>query len=316
MRIVTYNVENLFDTKHDSTKNDVEFLPNGDKHWTQTRFRNKINNISRVIASIGEWKAPMLVGLCEVENDYVLKSLVNYGPLNEIGYDYLHYESEDRRGIDVAMLYRPEMFTPIVSMPIEVYIGEKASTRDILYVCGELKGGAKLHVFQVHFPSRRGGERETEEKRISVAKTLRASVDSIFEGNKDAAIVIMGDFNDYPNSVSVADVLYARDYDIKNGDASRGYLYNLTYELHKKGEGSYCIRGEWVMLDQIIVSGALLNGAIGVGVDKEMGAQIFEEEWMMKYDERQMDSVPKRTYNGMRYEGGYSDHLPVYVDLK
>ncbi len=314
MRIMTYNVENLFDTKNDTTINDNDFLPEGDRHWTYTRYRNKINNISRVIASIGEWNPPMIVGLCEVENDYVLKTLVQYGPLKEIGYKYLHYESPDSRGIDVALLYRPDMFTPLISEPIEVNIGEHRSTRDILYTCGTISTGEQIHFLQVHLPSRRGGEHETEGRRIAVAKVLREKVDSLFALDSKAAIVIMGDFNDYPDDRSVAEVLYARKYVAGDALESTG-LYNLAWAPHDKGEGTYCIKGSWGMLDQIIVSGSLLGHGMSFEVDMRHGARVYSAEWMMKYDERVLDSIPRRTYNGWKYEGGYSDHLPLYIDF-
>ncbi len=314
LTIMSYNVENLFDTKNDSLKNDNDFLPDSDRRWTQTRYKTKINNIAKVIASIGKWDAPMLVGLCEVENDYVMTSLVDYSPLKEIGYDFLHYDSPDNRGIDVAMLYRPELFTPIISSPIQVNIGEDCSTRDILYTCGEIEGGVKLHVFQVHFPSRRGGEEETEPKRIAVAQTLRRTVDTLLNANTKASIIIMGDFNDYPNNSSVSEVLYAQKYE-QGEEVDNSKLYNLAYVPHQEGIGTYNMRGEWGMLDQIIVSGALLNGSVELKVDINKGAQVFCPEWMMKYDYKHNDTVPLRTYNGMRYEGGFSDHLPIFISL-
>lgn len=314
MRFMTYNVENFFDTEDDALTDDDDFLPEAIRHWTVKRYRAKVANVSRVIAAAGGWNPPAVVGLCEVENDYVMRSLTLYGPLRQLGYEALHYDSPDGRGIDVALLYRPEIFTPVVSRPLRVETGEGEFSRDILYVMGTLPDGTQLHLFHVHFPSRREGQKESEPKRVKAAAVLRGAVDSVFAADSGAAVVIMGDFNDTPADRPVADVLKAMPLP-PDGAYVRGALYNLTYAHSERGEGSYCYKGVWQMLDQVIVSGSMLDGSAPLQASPE-SVDVMHEQWMMERSGEWLDSLPKRTYKGMRYNGGYSDHLPVCFDLK
>ncbi len=313
MRLVTYNVENFFDTQDDKQTADEEFLPDATRHWTVKRYRKKVADVSRVIAAAGGWNPPVIVGLCEVENDYVMRSLTDYGSLRQLGYEALHYESPDGRGIDVAMLYRRDEFTPVVSRPLRVETEAGVFSRDILYVMGTLSGGEQLHLFQVHFPSRREGQAESEPNRVRAAQILRGAVDTIFAADSDAAVVIMGDFNDTPEERSVAEVLGAMPLP-EGGEYRHGSLYNLTYAPAARGEGTYCYKGVWQMLDNVIVSGSLLDGSGTLWADPE-SVRVFRAPWMMENSGSVLDSIPKRTYKGMRYNGGYSDHLPVYFDI-
>lgn len=302
---MTYNVENLFDTRHDSLKNDYEYLPTADKQWTQSRYNKKVHNIMQVVLATGD-ELPVLVGLCEVENDYVVKSMVNMPPYNKLGYGYIHYESPDDRGIDVALLYRKDWMNPVNSTPVKIELGEN-STRDLLYVCGGLKDGSFIHVIQVHAPSRRGGVQETEEKRVAVAARIRSIVDSIQQVNPQAAIVIMGDFNDNPDDKAPYETLKAMP--AAGSDFEDSTLYNLTWDGFPTAgahNGSYNHAGEWDMLDQIIVSGAMLNGSCSIQLETK--AHVFHPKWLQGEDGK-----PKRTYAGKHYEGGVSDHFPVTV---
>ena len=179
MKIMTYNVENLFDTQHDSLKNDTEYLPDSELRWTNKRFYDKLHEVMQVIIGVGGDELPLLVGLCEVENDFVLKAMTQNDPYYQLGYDYVHYEGPDARGIDVALLYQKDKFTPLASRPIPVHLPNGQRGRDLLYTCGTLSDSTFLHIMQVHFPSRREGALASEPNRDAAAKTVRKVVKEI-----------------------------------------------------------------------------------------------------------------------------------------
>lgn len=312
-QVMFYNVENLFDTVDEPGKNDNEFLPNGARHWTPGRYRNKLNNIAKVITSAGEWEAPALVGLCEVENDKVLKDLTQYSPLKKTNYRYIVTNSPDLRGINVALLYQRDKFKYIEHNTYRIFFpaNKRKHTRDILHVTGQVSSRDTLDVFICHFPSRRGGEQESEPDRLYVASVLKEKSDSLMRIRGNACIVIMGDFNDEPSNKSISQVLGARpvskDIRLKN-------LYNLFYPVEKqKNTGSYKFGRQWNRLDQIIVSGYLLSGNRSIQVLPHT-ATIFSRNFMLTEDKSHSGKRPKKTYQGYTHEGGYSDHLPVYVD--
>lgn len=314
LRVISYNVENLFDCEHDSLKNDYEFLPTGKNRWTPDKYKKKQANIARVITSIGQWNTPALVGLVEIENEKTLIALTRFSPLKNLKYKYIHQESPDSRGIDVALLYQAHQFKPFHKEFIAIKNPDypRSHTRDILYAAGKLKNGDTLHVFVNHFPSRLGGEEASEEKRLFVADKLRQKVDSIFAKMPQANIIIMGDFNDYPSNRSISKVLKANN-PISNTQASE--LYNLYAKYEQEGKiGSHKYQGEWGMLDQIIVSGALISSKNSLFTDANKAA-IFQADFLLEEDKKNFDKTPFRTYKGMKYEGGYSDHLPIYIDI-
>ena len=314
MKIMTYNVENLFDTQHDSLKNDIEFLPNSELHWTNKRFYDKLHEVMQVIVGLGGNEPPLLVGLCEVENDFVLKAMTQFDPYNQLGYDYVHYESPDTRGIDVALLYQKNKFTPLASRPIPVDLPNGQRGRDLLYTCGALTDSTLLHIIQVHFPSRREGALISEPNRISAAKAVRQVVDSIQYIDSQAAIIIMGDFNDNPSDKVPSTILAALPYTASSFENTQ--LYNLCwdgYGFDDREIGSYFHDKQWDMLDQIIVSGALLNGNLSLRAMPK--AEIYHPKWISKHDKHTGEMVPKRTYVGPFYQGGVSDHFPVFMEL-
>ncbi len=311
-RIVSYNVENYFDTDDNPKKRDEEYLPNGGRGWTKKKYYKKQANISKVIASIGGWNPPAIVGLLEVESRKAVIGLVKYSPLKNLKYKYIHYESPDRRGIDVVMLYQPYQFKPFYQKAIKVVFPDKRlKTRDLLYVAGTMPNKDTLHVFVCHFPSRWGGQLESEPKRIFVANLLKGKVDSIMKIQKNPNIVIMGDFNDTPTNRSIQETLNAHE---PNQNISPNELYNLATQFEKKGEGTHKYRGEWSIIDQFIVSGNMLNSKNSISL-KESDMHIFSPEYLLEKDRRYLGIKPFRTYLGMRYHGGYSDHLPIYLDL-
>ncbi len=314
-RIMFYNTENFFDTKHDSLKWDDEFLPTGKKYWTERKFWEKVNHLAKVITSVGQWDPPSIIGLCEVENRYVLDQLTKHSPIKSIQYKIIHKESPDRRGIDVAFLYRKEKFKPLKYhfYPINFPFNKRSKTRDLLYVKGLVMGKDTIHVFVNHWPSRWGGQQETDPKRRFVARTLRNIVDSIFKVNPGSNIFIMGDFNDEPENASLREVLYAH-LDLKKPLQDTA-LYNLTGIIQKRtGQGTHKYHGVWGVLDQMIVSGALLNKKNKIYTAYKY-SHIFNADFLLEPDEKYTGKRLNRTYLGYKYHGGFSDHLPVYTDI-
>ncbi len=314
-RIVSYNVENLFDYKNDSTTNDDEFTPQGQRAWNYEKYQKKLSRISKVIAAIGEGQPPFAIGLCEIENEKVLTDLTRYSPLKMLNYQFVHFESPDRRGIDTGLLYQRTLFRPFHSEPIAVRFKNypNSTTRDILYVAGLFCGTDTLHIFVCHFPSRLGGELQSESKRCDAATTLKAKTDSISTSSPNAKIVIMGDFNDYPNNKSMSEILKARMPE--EGEIIPSELYNLTKRLDENPNiGTHKHQAEWGILDQIIVSGALLVTENGLSTTP-ISAKIFSADFLLENDEKYLNKKPFRTYVGFKYNDGFSDHLPIFLDL-
>lgn len=313
-RVMCWNVENLFDTRHDSLKNDYEFLPDALRHWHYGRYKKKLNNVARVITAVGEWTPPVLVGLCEVENDSVLRDLTYYSPLKEHGYRYVMTNSPDERGIDVALLYQRDRFKLLSHRSISIGTFSKQSrpTRDILHVSGLLQTGDTLDVFVVHFPSRSGGAKLSEPYRLFVAQKLRTVADSLLATRQSPKLIIMGDLNDYPNNNSVNNILGAV---APPPHATPSKLYHLLARKAQKREfGSYKYRGEWGLLDHLIVSGTLLDTSSRIHTNDEK-ADVARLPFLLIEDDKYGGMQPFRTYYGMKYQAGYSDHLPVYVDF-
>jgi len=317
MRIMFYNVENLFDTFDDTLKIDESFLPKGDHYWTSNKYYKKINNISKVITAVGQWELPEIIGLCEIENRKVLEDLTKKTALKKFKYRIIHKESPDRRGIDVGFLYRPDRFFPISYEAIRVKFPFDANkpTRDILYVKGTNTYKDTLHIFINHWPSRWGGQTETDRKRQFAASVLRAKVDSLFKTDNNPNIIILGDLNDYPTNNSVVKVLKAHiDFSVKT-DFIPEELYNLAWYLQEiKEKGTHKHKGEWGVLDQIIISGSMLNPDNKIHTSPD-NAHTFDAPFLLEADNNYTGEKPFRTYIGFKFHDGYSDHLPVYIDL-
>jgi predicted extracellular nuclease len=305
--VMFYNVENLFDTEDDPLTRDEAFTPGGSYAWTAERLAAKYGRISEIVLRVDS-TLPALIGLCEVENRRVLEGLVTEPGLRRGNYQIVHRDSPDERGIDAALLYRPDQFEVVKSSWVTVKLNnpEDPDTRDILWVQGKL-GGDELYVFVNHWPSRSGGQKETEPNRIKVAGALRSVVDSIMKADAGARMVLMGDFNDYPTDRSLTEVLGARTL------GSGSLLVNLLADEHARGEGSHWYGGSWGVLDHLIVSSPLLQASEGLRVQPE-SAVIFSEPFML-YTDKQGNARPSRTYAGEKYIGGYSDHLPVYLRI-
>jgi predicted extracellular nuclease len=307
--VLFYNVENLFDTQNQEGKNDGEFTPEGTKNWTEERYKKKLEDISKVISSVNKNELPEIVGLCEVENRKVLEDLVTTPNLVDGAYKIEHFESPDFRGIDCALIYRPDEFEVIESRPLKITFKEEPdyTTRDILYVKGRTKNRELFHIYVNHWPSRIGGTDQTEHERVTVAGVVKAHADSALTAYTKAHILIMGDMNDEPSNKSLEDVLEA-----KNPGTSNAGFFNLMYPEHLDQKGTYNYRGNWNMLDNIVISGGLFDKK-GFRV-KENKGYIFSETWM-EYKNAKGEISPNRTYGGPNYYGGVSDHFPVFFHL-
>ncbi len=299
--VAFYNVENLFDTINSPTTADEDMLPLADRRWTTERYQAKLKNISTAIAGIAtQYDYPTLMALAEVENRTVLEDLVTEPALAPASYAICHYDSPDERGIDVALLYRPDKFHLQGSKAIPTNTDNP--TRDILTAWGTLDNE---HIFAaiVHWPSRIGGVKFTEPQRIACAKQLRAIVDSVQLHNPATKIIIMGDMNDNPSNKSIAKTLRAKR---KTKNLTHSDLYT-PYGNTKRGSSVY--DNKWNHYDNILLSGNMLHGAgLHLYTTNKNAGHIFSHPYML--DKR---GYPLPTYRGTEYMGGVSDHLPIYI---
>ena len=309
--VVSYNIENLFHPKHDTVagieKEDMEWTAEGERRWSYSRYYRKVENIARVLTNIGEWQGVDVVGLQEVENALCVKRLCT--TLRRGEYDFVHYESPDRRGIDVALIYKKSRIDTIATRAIRVSaslngervrlengqsptgrdeVATELRTRDILYVCAQIKGLKKeqadtIHFFVCHLPSQRGGKAESEWKRQAAKQVLQQAVDSVYGVEPNAKIIVMGDMN------------------------SEDLRMRGLKDERMKGEGTHKYQGRWTFLDHFYVSPA---------IDSISEARVYDAEWIQETDEKYMGLKPKRTYNGYRYQNGYSDHLPIILRVR
>tara|TARA_R110002012_G_scaffold263456_2_gene446436 strand:+ start:87394 stop:88419 length:1026 start_codon:yes stop_codon:yes gene_type:complete len=305
--IAFYNLENLFDTFNHADKLDKDYTPNGLLKWTPERYTSKLNKLGSTIAKIGVKtadKLPVLIGVSEVENKTVLSDLLKVEALRNEDYGYLHYDSPDERGIDTALIYDKRYFEIIASKPIPLLVynldGQQDMTRDILYVHGTLNG-EEIHVFVNHWPSRRDGGIETAYKRIKAADTIIGFMEIIEKKHEQPKYIVMGDFNDGPTAESIEKLL----------ETQRFFHPMKKLLTSKRGSANY--KFNWSLFDQIIISHNFLS--YQKKAHSYTTANIFDPEFLKEFKGRYKGS-PYRTYVGSRYMGGYSDHFPVYIQLK
>jgi len=305
--IAFYNLENLFDPEDNLKTLDEDFTPKGFKKWTNNRYQKKVYKLARTISKLGfnsTKKSPALVGVAEVENEIVIKDLIGAEPLRKTDYHYVHYDSPDERGIDTALLYQRRYFEVLHSEPIALIVnnpnGQRDRTRDILYVHGKLNG-EEVHVFVNHWPSRRDGDVETDYKRIKAAETIATFMTTIEAKEANPNFIIMGDFNDGPNSTSIRTLVEVKS------------LFNPMEKLWSPERGSANYKRTWSLFDQIIVSQNFFTYT--KGAHSFAHANIFDEHFLTQWKGKYQGS-PFRTYAGRKYLGGYSDHFPVYIQLK
>jgi len=310
IRVAFYNVENLFDLENDSTTRDDEFTPEGNNRYTFSRYKKKSTGLAKTMLAMGGWEPVEFIGLCEVENEWVLEGLTVHSPMKDVGYEFIHQDSPDFRGIDIAAIYRPDKFELInyKYYRIKFTHDPDRTTRDLLYAKGIVPNGDTLHIFVNHWPSRYGGQFVSEPGRIHLAQTVRSKVDSLNALYNNPYIVIMGDFNDYPNDISINDHLRAKT---TVEAAAPGDVVNLSYPIMYKF-GTHSFQGEWGVLDQIIVSQPFFtNGSMTIA-PSDVG--VFDAPWLITTNAAG-GTTTFRTYMGPAYKGGFSDHLPTFIDI-
>lgn len=316
LRVMAYNVENLFDTEDDPRHRDEDFTPTGAYRWTKARYALKLQHIAEVISAVGEETFPALVGLVEVENGQVLEDLLRYTTLGEqAGYRYLVTDGEDRRGINVALLYAPDAFRLLAreEIPIHFPFDSTRHTRPLLHATGVVPSGDTLHVVVCHLPSRRGGAVRSAPYRRYAAELLCARVQQLLAGSgAHTHGLLLGDFNGEAEEPFLSEGLGVRLYPLAAGEiAEREAVYALLHHRLPPGAfGSYCYQGIWTQLDQLLVSGSLLRPA-GTLRYEEGSAEVVRRAFYLTEE-----GAPWRSYGGRFYRGGYSDHLPVRLTLR
>lgn len=321
LRIMTYNVENLFDTLHAVGKSDTEFTPQGEHHWNAHHYWRKLVRIGSVIAAAGGSSPVDIVALAEVENDSVLYDLTKRTKLHKIGYEFIITHANNARGINVALMYLPYRFRPFVKDTLRIAppAGHKPrQTRDVLHVAGQVTSGDTLDVIVCHLPSQRGG-RPAQRYRLSVAKAMRHLVDSLAAMRLHPQIVITGDFNtSYPSAVFDEGLHVCLPHTASAHAASTNQLYLLTHNMKGRNDvaGTYKYQGEWSQLDHFIVNAPLLHATRPDALHIEQSScKLADFPFLLKPDKKGNGTHPFRTYLGNFHQGGFSDHLPVLLDL-
>ncbi len=317
-RLAFWNVENYFDTHRDTLRQDAEYTPYGDKHWTYKRYSAKRQQIYKTLVAMAADSAgdldeallPVAVGMAEVENSHVLRDLCQGTPLRRYGYRYIHYDSPDRRGADVALLYRPARFHVLHRRAISVSDSTaNFYTRHLLEVLGTTAGGDTLVLYVCHLPSKRGGV-EAERRRLAIAQQLRHLMDSSAVCHPGAIVVAMGDFNATPYEACLTQGLGITPH----GDSLAPFV-NLMAGLPRH-QGTYYYQGTWSYIDHILVSRTALQPTTQGALYVHGGtAQVLRNLFLLTDDARRLDRKPKPTYRGPKYEGGASDHLPIFFTL-
>jgi predicted extracellular nuclease len=316
--VAFYNLENFYDTTDNPIVNDDEFTPKGPRNYNSEIYWNKVSKLASVIAQIGTDEnpknpdGPAIIGVAEIENDTVLNDLIKHPLLKKRGYKIVHYDSRDARGVDVALLYNPKYFTVEDSKALFVKLpgGSKGEdryfTRDVLWVKGKL-AGETIHVYVNHWPSRLGGEERSAPARAAAALVSKNHADSIAKADGEQKVIIMGDLNDDPISPSLTKVLGAK---AKPNEVGPNGLYNPWVDMYKKGFGTLAYQDAWGLFDQIIISQKWLpKDQTGFFFYKQF---IFNREFLTENVGR-YKGYPMRTWDGLTYRGGYSDHFPTYL---
>ena len=310
-----YNLENLFDTEDDTLINDEEFLPDGARAWTQQVYHEKLANMAYVISMIGLPDVPngvAFLGVSEIENRGVLEALVEQPTIKGRHYEIIHYDSPDRRGVDVGFLYNPMLFKPLYSAALPLILwepnGDRRYTRDVLYIKGMIEADT-FHIFVNHWPSRGGGEALTAPGRNKGAALCKQAIDSIRTVDPHAKCIVMGDLNDDPNNDSLKKYLMTVS---KIDDMRATTMFNPFDDMFRRGQGTTAYRDAWSLFDQIVVSEGLTDKKTpGFHFYK---ANIFNKAFLVQTTGK-YKGYPKRTFDGDTYQGGYSDHFPTYIYL-
>lgn len=297
LTIAFWNVENLFDCRHDTLKSDTDFTPQGARHWTPSRLNAKCLAIAKTVLAMSPTQSlnpPAIVGLAEVENAHVLNQLCLSTPLRPLGYQFIHFESPDKRGVDCALLYRPSRFSPFSATAINVSdTTEDFLTRHLLLVEGIADGCDTLHLIVCHLPSKLGGKK-AQSHRLAICATIMTLADSLQQANPQHLVMVMGDFNATPHEPPLVD-------EFRNGRNPHG-LIDLVSTLPDT-IGTYFYQGHWDKIDHIITN-------------RELPIQVFAPHWLLETTPDGRHARPRRTFKGNTYTGGISDHLPILVEIR
>lgn len=308
-----YNLENFYDTVDNTSVNDEEFLPKGAKNYNSAIYWNKVDHLATVLSQIGtdvNPDGPAFIGVAEIENDTVLNDLIHNARIKDRNYKFVHYDSRDFRGIDVALIYNPKYLTVLDSRKLYVHLPQGAKdayyTRDVLWVKGMLDGDT-INIFVNHWPSRRGGEERSAPGRAAAAQVSKNFIDSVQKTEPNAKFIVMGDLNDDPISPAITKVLKATGNIDK---VQPGGLYNPWVDMYKNGIGTIAYQDAWGFFDQIMISYSWLD-------KKQDGyfyyqQHIFNKEYLVE-NIGKYKGYPMRTWDGNTYRGGYSDHFPTYL---
>lgn len=323
-RIVMYNVENLFDTFDDPDTDDKDFLPDGTMHWDKAKYHDKLGRIAQVLSDMGGWRYPGIIGLCEVENALVIEDLLRRREFARASYRFAITEGGDSRGIDVALLWDSRVYRRLRQREIPAYplsdnrlwidyhekLPRHGGRHALWTTLKHVPTGEILEVLVVHAPSRRQGTRSTSKQRIKVMSHIRKVIDDILQVTPDRHIILMGDFNDNPTDRSVSMTLQAKTP--HRGDSIDSLsMYNMSALTFLERQGSHRHQGRTWQPDQIIVSGSLLRRTGGHLRVSRQAAKIFDPEYL-----RHRNGDPLRSFKGTHYTYGYSDHFPVYIDIR
>ncbi|MFN8287957.1 MAG: hypothetical protein U0V74_14465 [Chitinophagales bacterium] len=306
-RVIFYNTENLFDTINNPDTDDEEFLPSSKQEWNSAKYQTKLTHVAKVVSSLCDTIAPLVIGLAEVENNKVLEDLIAQPALKKFNLKIVHHDSPDERGIDVALLYNADVIEEVFDSYLHVEL-DSDKTRDILYYKGFIDEAYPIWFFVNHWPSRRDGVLKSEVKRMTAEKVLRAKIDNLYLGEPYSRVVVMGDFNDNPTD-SATTVLTRYKAPVVSGQR----LQNLMLPLYKAGKYSLSYRGKGDLFDQFMVSENLVDKESRYYIRSGI-ANIYSPSWLL-FNHPTYGPIPDRTYANGKYTGGYSDHLPVYFDV-
>lgn len=311
--IAFYNLENLFDTEDDPLTNDAEFLPTGKNQWTPERYQHKLNNMASVICLIGQEKGGVVViGVSEIENRKVLEDLVATEKLKPLNLGVAHHDSPDRRGVDVAFLYSKERFQVLDTKAYPVITDDTSfRTRDHFMMTGVIDNTDTVSFVVMHWPSKSGGEQRSLPKRIAAAEAARRIADEVLAKNINANLIFMGDLNDNPTAKSLKEYFKPK---VKMKDLQKGDLFNPMWKMYQDGIGTYAYRDNWEVIDQMILSYNLINPARENSY-KYVTTKVFRRNFMITQS-GSYTGYPYRTFAGGSFQGGYSDHFPVYLILE
>ncbi len=306
IQIVFYNVENLFDHLDDPKTLDDDFTSSGNHYWTKKRYDQKLNKIGQSIIHTSDWQYPTIIGLCEVENRSVLLDFINTPLLKAHPYAIIHHDSEDRRGIDVAVIYDSSIVESLDYRFIPVSLNDGYKSREIVYLKISLCEDT-LHLFLNHWPSRYQGVLRSESRRMLASQLVKDLCDSITAHDDNANIIIMGDFNDEPQNKSIQNLT---EYFTKEKPLNQ--LTNVMKDMHRD-YGTIKYKGIWYLFDQFIVSNSLLTNDNGLCILEK--PRIGVSNFLLEEDKKYLGKKPFRTYVGFKYNDGYSDHLPIILKV-